>query len=81
MTTIKDGTIVGLEILDASQRTENPLAVEDAVLAFGRSLAIPQGTPGHQLLAFAGVIDPDDIATMSQMIAQDCESRGTEAPG
>lgn len=28
----KDGNIVGLEILDASKRTENPLAVEYAVV-------------------------------------------------
>jgi len=28
----KDGNIVGLEILDASTRTENPLAVEYAVV-------------------------------------------------
>lgn len=28
----KDGNIVGLEILDVSKRTENPLAVEYAVV-------------------------------------------------
>jgi uncharacterized protein YuzE len=28
----KDGNVVGLEILDASKRTENPLAVEYAVV-------------------------------------------------
>jgi uncharacterized protein YuzE len=28
----KNGNIVGMEILDASQRTENPLAVEYAVV-------------------------------------------------
>ena len=28
----KDGQIVGMEILDASKRTENPFAVEYAVL-------------------------------------------------
>ena len=28
----QDGNIVGLEILDASRRTENPLAVEYAVV-------------------------------------------------
>ena len=28
----KDGYIVGMEILDASQRTENPLAVEYSVV-------------------------------------------------
>ncbi|PDW02761.1 DUF2283 domain-containing protein [Candidatus Viridilinea mediisalina] len=28
----EDGNIVGLEILDASKRTENPLAVEYAVV-------------------------------------------------
>ncbi len=28
----KDGNLVGMEILDASKRTENPLAVEYAVV-------------------------------------------------
>jgi hypothetical protein len=50
-----------------------PLPQQYSVLAFVRALATPQGTPGHQLLAFAGVIDPDDSATMSQVIEQDCE--------
>jgi len=45
------------------------------VLKFAQSLvkAEIKGTPGQQLLHFAGSIPADDLQLMSAAIAQDCE--------
>jgi hypothetical protein len=45
------------------------------VLEFVRSLAKAEvrGTPGQQLLRFAGSIPSDDLQLMSEAIEQDCE--------
>lgn len=45
------------------------------VLEFVRSLAKVevQGTPGHKLLRFAGLIPSDDLQLMREAVEQDCE--------
>jgi len=45
------------------------------VLEFTRTLGKSQiqGTPGQQLLRFAGSIPPDDLQLMSEAIEQGCE--------
>ena len=45
------------------------------VLNFARALALatPAGVPGKELLAFAGAIEPADLASMAQAIEEGCE--------
>ena len=45
------------------------------VLEFAQSLAAapPKGTPGQELLRFAGTIEADDLALIAQAIEDDCE--------
>jgi hypothetical protein len=43
------------------------------VLDFVLALSQPQGTPGEQLLRFAGVLEPDDAQAMTQAIETNCE--------
>lgn len=52
-----------------------PLGQQRQVLDFARalSLALPSGVPGSVLLPFAGAIEPDDLAIMSQAADEDCE--------
>lgn len=52
-----------------------PQPLQRQVLEFVRSLAKVEirGTPGHQLLRFAGAIPPDDLQLMHEAIEQDCE--------
>lgn len=52
-----------------------PQHLQWQVLEFVRALAQVeiQGTPGQQLLHFAGSIPDDDLLLMRQAIAQDCE--------
>jgi hypothetical protein len=51
-----------------------PQPLQRQVLEFVRSLAKVeiQGTPGHQLLRFAGSIPSDDLQLMNEAIEQDC---------
>lgn len=53
------------------------LAVEQQklVLNFARTLALatPIGTPGKELLRFAGTIELDDLKLMTQAIEDGCE--------
>jgi hypothetical protein len=46
------------------------------VLEFARVLAVtaPKGVPGKQLLSFAGGIHADDLKTIKQAIADNCET-------
>jgi hypothetical protein len=39
---------------------------------FSHQQTLPKGTPGHQLLKFAGTIPPDDLQLMSEAIETDC---------
>ncbi len=45
--------------------------VYDFTLGLSRSQ--PKGTPGKDLLQFAGTIPPDDIEAMKQAIEEGCE--------
>lgn len=52
-----------------------PQHLQWQVLKFARALVKTevQGTPGQQLLRFAGSISPDDLHLMRAAIEQDCE--------
>ncbi len=52
-----------------------PQPLQRRVLEFIRSLVETEvrGTPGQQLLRFAGSIPADDLQLMREAIAQDCE--------
>lgn len=52
-----------------------PQPLQRQVLEFVRSLvkAEIRGTPGQQLLRFAGSIPSDDLQLMGEAIEQDCE--------
>lgn len=57
------------------QLNDLPLEQQRQVLDFARalSLAQSQGVPGSALLPFAGAIEADDLAIMSQAADEDCE--------
>ncbi|MBD2354415.1 hypothetical protein H6G41_07210 [Tolypothrix sp. FACHB-123] len=52
-----------------------PQHLQWQVLEFVRTLAKTEirGTPGEQLLGFAGAIPPEDLQLMQEAIEQDCE--------
>jgi hypothetical protein len=52
-----------------------PQPLQRQVLEFVRTLMKGEvrGTPGQQLLRFAGSIPPDDLQLMREAIEQDCE--------
>jgi len=56
------------------QLNQLPFELQRKVLDFARALALslPKGTPGKQLLRFAGVMEPDDIQAMIQAIGAGC---------
>jgi len=47
------------------------------LLAYAQSLtesdAVLEGTPGKDLLAFSGAIEPTDVAKIARAIEEDCE--------
>ena len=49
--------------------------LQQRVLDFAHSLATqpPRGVRGHELLRFAGAINPDDARTMTEAIEEACE--------
>ena len=49
------------------------VAQQRQVLNYARALAAPVGTPGKELLRFAGTIEPDDLNLMAAAIKQGCE--------
>jgi len=61
------------EIVERMQ--ELPLPQQRLVLEMVRSLVgtPPQGVPAEELLAFAGVISPEDARQMTQAIDEGCE--------
>ena len=61
------------EVIKQLQTMPQPL--QERVLEFARMLgnAEIQGTPGEDLLRFAGCIPPDDLLLMKEAIEQDCE--------
>ncbi len=64
-TTTRDRIIEQVDRLDDTQRQQ--------VLDFARRLTAPEGTPGRDLLRFAGAVDPADLEVMSKAIQQACE--------
>ncbi|MDG2992404.1 hypothetical protein L3556_15910 [Candidatus Synechococcus calcipolaris G9] len=52
-----------------------PQHLQQQVLEFTQALATSEvrGTPGQQLLCFAGSIPPEDLQLMREAIEQDCE--------
>ena len=52
-----------------------PDHLQRQVLIFVNALQVSSrcGTPGNQLIEFAGTISPDDLSLMSQAIESDCE--------
>ena len=53
-----------------------PLSLQKRVLEFAATLQgkkLPPGTPGRELLKFAGTISPEDCVLMEQAIEEGCE--------
>ncbi len=65
-TTIRDQIIEQVDRLDGTQRQQ--------LLDFARRLTAPEGTPGRDLLRFAGAIDPSDLEATSRAIQEGCET-------
>ena len=58
-----------------SQLSKLPREKQREVLHFVRALTTNQliGTPGKELLRFAGSIEPHDLEVMARVIEEDCE--------
>lgn len=54
---------------------ELPLELQRRVADFAQALATsqPKGTPGHEVLKLAGIMDPADAAEMIAAIEEGCE--------
>jgi len=65
-TTIRDQIIEQVDRLGESERQK--------LLDFAHHLTAREGTPGRDLLRFAGVIDPADVEAMSTAIQEGCEN-------
>jgi hypothetical protein len=52
-----------------------PPPLQRKVVDFAHSLAQPKtrGTPGRQLLQFAGILSPEEATAMMAAIEEDCE--------
>jgi hypothetical protein len=52
-----------------------PPRLQQKVVDFAHSLAesTPRGTPGRQLLSFAGILSPEEAKAMTDAIEEDCE--------
>lgn len=61
------------ELLKEVEQLPPPL--QQKVVDFARSLAQsrPRGTPGKQLLKFAGILTPEEGEAMMKAIEEDCE--------
>ena len=57
------------------QMEQLPAGMQRRVLDFARSLAkpAPRGTPGRELLRFAGIMTPEEGKEFLQSIEEDCE--------
>jgi hypothetical protein len=64
--TVREQIIVQVDRLDETQRRQ--------LLDFARRTTAPEGTPGRDLLRFAGAIDRADLEEMSRAIHEACES-------
>ena len=63
--TLKDEIIQEVGRLDAPQQRK--------VLDFARGLSMLDGTPGRELLKFAGTIEQRDLDAISEAIQEGCE--------
>jgi hypothetical protein len=63
--TIKEEIIQQVDRLDPPHQRK--------VLEFVRGLGVPRGTPGRELLKFAGAIDQRDLEAISEAIQEGCE--------
>lgn len=52
-----------------------PPALQHRVVEFARTLARtrPRGTPGTELLQFAGTLDPEEARRMMEAVEEGCE--------
>lgn len=52
-----------------------PPALQERVVEYARTLVQgrPRGTPGTELLRFAGILDPEDARAMMEAIEEGCE--------
>ena len=66
-------TLVQNELL--KQMEQLPAGMQRRVLDFARSLAkpTPRGTPGRELLRFAGIMTPEEGEEFLRAIEEDCE--------
>jgi hypothetical protein len=66
-------TLVQNELL--KQMEQLPVAMQHQVLDFARSLVkpTPKGTPGRELLRFAGIMTPEEGKDFLRSIEEDCE--------
>lgn len=58
-----------------AELTRLPPEKQERVLEFARSLngGLPPGTPGKDLLRFAGTVTPEDARLMKEAIEEGCE--------
>jgi len=58
-----------------------PLELQRRVLDFAHALAgsSPKGTPGRDLIEFAGAFSPEDLDEISAAIEEGCERVDTDA--
>jgi len=68
-TSIKQKILDDLELLSPDQQ-ERAL---ELVHGLARSGSRPQGTPGRDLLRFAGILDEETAAKMERTIEEGCE--------
>lgn len=63
------------------QLDQLPLELQRRVLEFAEALVLsqPKGTPGVQVLRFAGTITPDDAQAMLEAIEIGCEQVDLDA--
>jgi hypothetical protein len=61
------------EIID--QLDKLPIELQKRVLDFTHTLvrSIPRGTPGKDIIRFAGMIDEEDLNIMEKAIEEGCE--------
>lgn len=66
-----------LSVIDqvVEQLSAMPQPLQQQVLQFARGLTLPEkkGTPGQQLLQFAGSIPSDDLSLIQEAIEEGCE--------
>ncbi|HVT57766.1 MAG TPA: hypothetical protein VHR45_05150 [Thermoanaerobaculia bacterium] len=67
------------QILSDLERLSPEMQVRAAQLVHGLVEAAPKGTPGRDLLRFAGAIDAESIREMEEAIEDGCERIDPEA--